>query len=500
MKKRSKKTSVSNTASAQSIRSVADGMKQLEKKLAQLRSTPRKRGAVDLQSVIEYVQSDAVRRITPFWKNANLYVQREVLREGHTIQAQQQSIRLKRDSIVVFVDDAPQLNWGHPCRYLLYDARSNELYEQVYAAFPPHLVDTPEAFQLYHQQVSIDHSRLVWQVRPDRIPLFPLSRSQRYALLFSGASNNRHTNDLEFLFRTLVDCYGYDKNNIYVLNYDGTLNYNGDPQPASKWPGDNTNYRMHVDGEGTKAEFENALDELKSRLKGDDSLLIHTNNHGWYDDSGSFMSTYSGAAYYASELGDKLATLPKFGCLIVMMEQCASGGFSQTILDKSPAARTSFAAACGPTVSSYGGSDFDFFARDWIAGMNGADPYGANLSSNADTNQDGYISAQEAFNYANSVANASDSPNFAEKNDGGSCRLTATTGKRPWWMDGLLRAFDPFWRIPGPDPGPDVYRQIHEELMPRVENATRKFSKRAEALDREVSAQLKEIVSQVMRH
>jgi hypothetical protein len=53
MKKRSKKTSVSNTASAQSIRSVAEGMKQLEKKLAQLRSTPRKRGAVDLQSVIE---------------------------------------------------------------------------------------------------------------------------------------------------------------------------------------------------------------------------------------------------------------------------------------------------------------------------------------------------------------------------------------------------------------------------------------------------------------
>jgi len=479
MSTRTRKTSVRKTKSAQSTRS--------------------RRGDFDLQSSVDHAQSDAVRRITPFWKNSNLHIQREVLPEGHAIRAQHQTIRLQRDSIVVFVDDAPQMNWGHPCRYLLYDARGRELYEQVPAAFPPYLVDTPENFQLYHEQVSIAHSRLAWQVRPDRIPIFPLPRSQRYALLFSGASNNRHTNDLEFLYRTLVDCYGYDKNNIYALNYDGTLNYNGNPQPASQWPGDNTSYRMHVDGEGTKAEFENALDELKSRLKSGDSLLIHTNNHGWYDDDGSFMSTYSGASYYASDLGDKLATLPEFGCLIVMMEQCASGGFSQTILGKSPAARTSFAAACGPTVSSYGGSDFDFFARDWIAAMNDADPYGANLSSNPDTDQDGYVSAHEAFNYANSIANSSDSPNFAERNDGGSCRLTATTGKRPWWMDGLQRALDPFWRIPGPDPGPDVYRQIHEELVPRVEKAAHKFSKRADAIDRELSAQLKQIVSQVMR-
>jgi len=468
--------------------------KSASKALAAQRERPR----MDLQSVIEYVQSDAVRRITPYWKKSNLHVQREVLPEGHIIQAQHQSIRLKRDSIVVFVDDAPQMNWGHPCRYLLYDAASRELYQQVQAAFPPHLVDTPEAFQLYYEQVPLARSRLIWQVRPDRFPLFPQPRAQRYALLFSGASNNRHTNDLEFLYRTLVDCYGYDTDNIYVLNYDGTLNYNGDPQPANKWPGDNTNYRMHVDGEGTKAEFDDALDELKSRLASDDSLLIHTNNHGWYDDNGSFMSTYSGASYYHSDLGDKLAQLPKCGCLVVMMEQCASGGFSQTVLDKSPAARTSFAAACGPTVSSYGGSDFDFFARDWIAAMNGADPYGTNLSSNPDTDQDGYVSAQEAFNYANAVANASDSPNFADKNDGGSCRLAATRGKRPWWMDGLQSAFDPFWRIPGPDPGPDVYRQIHEELMPRAERAARKFSKRAEALDRELSGELKQIVTQVM--
>ena len=454
---------------------------------------------IDLQTVIEHVQSDAVRRITPSWKKANLYVQREVLREGHVINAQHQRIRLKRNSIVVFVDDAPQFNWGHPCRYLLYDAKSRELYEQVDAAFPPHLVDTPDSFELYHEQVPIAHSRISWQVRPWRIPLFPRPTRQRYALLFSGASNNRHTNDLEFLYRTLVDCYGYKDENIYVLNYDGTLNYNGNPHPVTAWPGDSTSYRMPVTGEGTKAAFESALDDLRSRLRSDDSLLIHTNNHGWYDDNGSFMSTYSGASYYASELGDKLAELPRFGCLIVMMEQCASGGFSQTIIDKSPAARTSFAAACGPTVSSYGGSDFDFFARDWIAAMNDADPYGANLSSDPDSNGDGYVSAQEAFNYANSIANASDSPNFAEKNNGGSCRLAGTKGKRPWWIDGVQLAIDPFWRIPGPDPGPDFYRRLHQEVLPRIEREMRGLSRRADELDREIGAQARQLVTQLMK-
>ena len=37
-------------------------------------------------------------------------------------------------------------------------------------------------------------------------------------------SNKRHINDCEFLYRTLVDRYAFNKNNIQVLSYDGTLN------------------------------------------------------------------------------------------------------------------------------------------------------------------------------------------------------------------------------------------------------------------------------------
>jgi hypothetical protein len=48
-----------------------------------------------------------------------------------------------------------------------------------------------------------------------------------------------------------------------------------------------------------------------------------------------------------------LATLPPYRALIVMMEQCGSGGFGPNILESSTAGTTSFAAACLAWTSSY---------------------------------------------------------------------------------------------------------------------------------------------------
>jgi hypothetical protein len=220
---------------------------------------------------------------------------------------------------------------------------------------------------------------------------------------------------------------------------------------------------MPVHGAGTKAEFDAVVDELKGRIDGDDRLLIHTNNHGWYDANGSFMSTYSGPSHYASDFAAKLGELPAFGCLVVMCEQCASGGFIDPILGKSPASQTSVATACGPTVSSIGGADFDPFARDWIAGLNGYSPSGGTLSPDADDDDDGRVTAREAFDYADSVHHPSDSPMFGQKNAGGACTLTSP---RPWWWDLVEEVIDPFWRRPGPDPPPDFVRTLRERFLP----------------------------------
>ena len=112
-------------------------------------------------------------------------------------------------------------------------------------------------------------------------------RGTRYAILYSGMSNKRHLNDMEFLYRTLIDVYGFDASHIQVLTYDGSLNTQDGVQ--TRWPGDGTAYRIQVNGQGNRAAFEGAVDSLKAKLKSDDTILIHCNNHGIMTEFGYFV-------------------------------------------------------------------------------------------------------------------------------------------------------------------------------------------------------------------
>ncbi|MGV2390645.1 MAG UNVERIFIED_CONTAM: hypothetical protein LVR29_27760 [Microcystis novacekii LVE1205-3] len=50
----------------------------------------------------------------------------------------------------------------------------------------------------------------------------------------------------------------------------------------------------------TELGFQGVINTLKSRLQPWNYLLIHTNNHGWYDAKGGFLSAYGGI-FYASD-------------------------------------------------------------------------------------------------------------------------------------------------------------------------------------------------------
>jgi Peptidase C13 family len=377
----------------------------------------------DLDLVFRNVQDDARFRQLERKGESNLHIQREVMRSGQTIDARDRKIKVERDTVMVFADDAPLLNWAHPCRYVLYDAERAVPYLEVPASFPPYLIDPPDTFVPFHEPVVHARPERVWAVPWfPRYPVF-LGPGHWYAVLFSGASNNRHTNDLEFLYRTLRNDYGILADRIYVLNYDGTINYSLGPHPVGNWPGDNTAYQMSVNGQGTKSEFESVIDELKKRIRPQDSLLIHTNNHGGHNGE-SYLCTYSGSDYGAADFGAKLAELPKMDCLMTMMEQCHSGGFNTQVINNSPASCTSIASACVEANNSIGGADFDPFARDWISAMHQAKPDGGILPHDPDSGGDGAVSSQEAFDYADSVHDPSDTPIYNENTSaGGECTL-----------------------------------------------------------------------------
>jgi hypothetical protein len=429
-------------------------------------------------------------------RNSNLHMLHEVLGKGTEVRAHRQKIPVERETVLVFADDAPLLNWGHPCRYILFDAATAEPYREIAAQFPPFMIKTPENFKPFHEPVKFAPQNQFVIPRPIlTCPIrFPIG--ERYAVLYAGASNNRHTNDLEFLYRTLRHQYGFKDDHIYALNYDGTLNYNGGP--PTTWPGDNTPYQMPVKGAGTKADLDAVLDELKKRLRPNDLLLIHTNNHGGNDGPGkSYLVTYSGPDYFAQDFANKLAELPKYDTLMVMMEQCFAGGFNAPILSKSTAAKTTVASAAIETQSSIGGPFFDPFARDWIGAMAGHNPNGASLAFNPDTDGNGRIYAEEAFAYADAVHDPFDTPNYSETSEAAGDTFLGQRYITFWWFCPLVtRLLEPHYEAL---PIPEFYDRVHTQLEPVLRQIEQNLDKTSGTLRNEVEGQIKRAIDDTFK-
>ncbi len=428
-------------------------------------------------------------------ETTNLILDEHVYKEGETIGPDFQRIVAFRPSVLVFADDQPGANFGHDCRYLLYDATTGDLHREVAAQFPP-IKDArqPKTLRPFHEPVRLienpDLFRPIWPVW--RCPII-IPEGKRYAILFSGMSNRRHLNDLEFLYRTLIDCYYFDTKNIYALSYDGTLNTQDGMQV--NWPGDGTAYRIKITGAGTHAAFDTAIDDLKGRLKSQDTLLIHTNNHGGYDGTPGTanLCTYPNwAGYYANDFASKLNQLPRFRQLIVMMEQCHSGGFNAPIIAKSTADATSIASAVKETDNSWGDANWDFFARDWIAAQAGNDPYGAALAFNADTDADGKIEAEEAYGYANAIHYSGDSPVYQENSEAGGDIALGQEYVIWWWWCRLLYQSLEQYRLKLPPP--EYYRRLGR-IQPELARLTTELDRTSEKLRAEYAEKVQAVIA-----
>lgn len=442
------------------------------------------------------VRTHAFQRLS--WQerqSTNLYINREVLLSGEYVGPERQQITIERPSILVFADEAPRANFAHPCRYFLYEADEGVFYRDVSAQFPPFNRKPPESLEPFHLPVQFFSSPSLFKVVPIfRCPI--LVERKRYAILYSGMSNVRHLNDLEFLYRTLVDRYGFDPADIYVLHYDGSLDTQDGLQTV--WPGDDTPYRIHITNEGTQEAFESVIDELKHRIDADDLLLIHTNNHGAYDGAPGTanLCTYPNwEGHYADDFTRKLSELPAFSQLVVMMEQCHAGGFNDLILAKSPAHATSIASAATEPSSSWATADgmWDQFARDWIAAQAGHDPFGAALAFNPDADGDGLIEAEEAFAYANAIRTPLDTPNFSKSSQEGAEISLGREYVVWWWWCVLLRGvLEPYYLAL---PGPDYYERLRK-IQPLLASLASELDAQSATLRGEFEPRLNSLVTQ----
>jgi hypothetical protein len=319
---------------------------------------------------------------------------------------------------LVLIDKKPELNWAHECEYNMFNGDTGEYIETIQAQMPP------ASFFLNNEDYEpIGPLVKLEAVSKENIELNPIQEvndlfnnitGEKYAILFSGMSNNRHLNDLEYLYRVLIDIYKFDPKNITALNYDGTLNYSGTPQPIKNWPGDNTPYRIKINGQGTKSSLINALNNYKSKLTDDDLLFIHSNNHGDGPRQEGEIKPCTICCYpncdslTDADFGKEIATFPQLNTLVVMMEQCHSGGFSEPTIKNSKAINTTFSAACLPWKSSMGGADFDPYAYNWIKKI-------------SESNQ---IAVYDAYVYAKEHTVSYDTPNEADKPQDCSKKIT----------------------------------------------------------------------------
>jgi hypothetical protein len=427
----------------------------------------------DEEEVFEVVKGRALRHLSSRQrKTTNLHLDLRVHEAGETLGPRIQKIVLDEPGILVFADDNPRANFAHECRYLLFQPKDGELRKEVPARFPPFLNKRPESLVPFHEPVNTRPNPDSYYTIPfPRCPVF-FPDGDRYAILYSGMSDTRHLNDLEFCYRMLVDNYYFDPKNIYVLNYDGTLNTK-DGAPG-KWPGDKTAYRIKVTGKGDRGAFQAAFKDLATKIGADDLLLIHTNNHGDYYGGQSYMCQYpSWDAYWANDFCADMGVLPKFRSLIVMMEQCNSGGFNSPVVTSSPAANTSIASAAISSESSYGSLDgnWDVFAYEWIAAQFGHNPDGSGLAYNPDSNFDGTVEAKEAYDYAK-AEDTVDDPCYQQSSAAGG-EIALSQRYSIWWVwcwiwkEIIIDYYEPW---PPNPPDPEFYEKVRS-ILPELQKA-----------------------------
>lgn len=426
--------------------------------------------------ILTHIKEQAFATLTPETAGKfHLAVVPRIYPAGHKLSLVDVQVEVPQDAVLVFVDEMPGANYGHPCRYRFYSPDDGRLLLEQAAGFPPETADRDAIVEVFHapQRLELPQPLLYKTVDWAKVRPFPwgIDDDNRFALLFtSQISNRRHVEDLEFAWRILRHRLGFPAGHIYVLCYDGTIGAtDATPAQMATWIGDGTPYQMHVHASATKQHFQDALNAIGARMNHESLLFIHTNNHG----SPSGLCIDNSSVLTPPEWGTMLGGMSSFGKLVVTMEQCYSGAFSQPTLDHSRAMRTSFASAVPASKQSAGAPHFDPWAQAWFEAVNGFTAYGAGLPASADANANGRVSVREAFNYSDvydTALSTYDDPQYADKPTGCGAQIYLTRTATTWeLLRALIESYETIaaelrLRPPLPDPPPFWERELTTAL------------------------------------
>ena len=359
-------------------------------------------------------QQEAFERIQEFLgekcAESEIAVFSEVMHPGEAIAVLgSEPLLAKSESWLFFIDEQPYANWGHSCVYAFVDCRTERV-DTVHHVMPP-----AEAGRLEMMKRVVP----LREVDPDllfNIPYNPQAEvaPNNYAVIISGGANmhynyERYWNDCSAIYKVLRNKYHYSRNKIYVLMSDGT-----DPGlDMRKLDGSYASSPLDLDGDGiddiqysaTKANIAQVFNTLQQRVTSNDNVFIFTTDHGG---SGSTLNLW-GETMTTVEFAAEVNKVSVAKSINVCMEQCYSGGYTTALAGNNRV----IATACAANESSWAmnGGVYDEFSYHWTAAVAGQTPNGTPV--NADYNNDGYVSMDEAFEYARTHDTRPETPQYS---------------------------------------------------------------------------------------
>lgn len=298
-----------------------------------------------------------------------------------------------------FIDEHPFQSWAHECRYVFVNIKTNEI-ETIRHSMPPRLDSfTPLIIQ------KIDNPE---QVKNE--PIFgsksdPCTINDDWAVIINGGmdyihNHERYWNHISGLYRALIGIYNYQENHIIVLNSDGTnlgndrhLNSGGYDSSPQDLDGDGDN---DIDFSATRTNIHTVFQNLSNTIQSSDNVFIYTTDHGGQTSGNDVYLVLWGEVITDAQFAAEVNLLNAANISLTFV-QCFSGGFIDNIAGTNRVITTATTAyQPANSASPYNYSEFTYH---WISAIAGATPDN-HTTVDADSNDDGYVSFQEAFTYA----------------------------------------------------------------------------------------------------